>query len=56
MLVEGTSFNEHSVLSELSGVADSITGETFEVLREMSPQLDPAFGHGINANENGLEN
>ena len=32
------------MLSELSGVADSITGETFEVLREMSPQLDTAWG------------
>ena len=33
VLVEGTWFNEHGVLSELSGVADSVTGETFEVLR-----------------------
>ena len=36
LLVEGTWFNEHGVLSELSGVADSVTGETFEVLWEMS--------------------
>ena len=43
MLVEGTWFNEHGVLSELSGVADSVTGETFEVLRGMSPQLDAAW-------------
>ena len=32
VLVEDTWFNEHGVLSELSGVADSVTGETFEVL------------------------
>ena len=33
VLVEGTWFNEQGVLSELSGVADSVTGESFEVLR-----------------------
>ena len=43
VLVESTWFNEHSVLSELSGVADSVTGETFEVLGGMSPQLDAAW-------------
>ena len=37
-------FNEDSVLTELSGVVDSVTGETFEILREMSPQLDAAWG------------
>ena len=42
--VEGTWFNEHGVLSELSGVADSVTGESFEVLRGVSPQLDAAWG------------
>ena len=44
LLVEGTWFNEDSVLTELSGVVDSVTGETFEILREMSPQLDAAWG------------
>ena len=44
VLVEGTWFNEDTVLTALSGVADSITGETVEVLREMSPQLDTAWG------------
>ena len=44
MLVEGKWFNEHGVLSELSGVADSITGDTFEVLWGMSPPLDAAWG------------
>ena len=33
MLVEGTWFDEQGVLSELSGVADSVAGESFEVLR-----------------------
>ena len=31
------------MLSELSGVANSVTGESFEVLRGMSPQLDAAW-------------
>ena len=44
VLVEGTWFKENSVLTELSGVVDSVTGETFEILREMSPQLDAAWG------------
>ena len=44
VLVEGTWFNEDGVLTELSGVVDSVTGETFEILREMSPQLDAAWG------------
>ena len=39
VLVEVTWFDEQGVLSELSGVADSVTGESFEVLRGMSPQL-----------------
>ena len=43
VLVEGTWFDEQGVLSELSGVADSVTGESFEVLREVSPQLDAAW-------------
>ena len=29
VLVDGTWFNEDSVLTELSGVVDSVTGETF---------------------------
>ena len=44
MSVEGSRFNENSVLTELSGAVDSVSGETFEILREMSPQLDPAWG------------
>ena len=44
MLVEGTWFDEQGVLSELSGVVDSVTGESFEVLRGVSPQLDAAWG------------
>ena len=43
MLVEGSWFNEQGVLSELSGFADSVTGESFELLRGMSPQLDAAW-------------
>ena len=44
MPVEGTWFDEQGVLSELSGVADSVTGESFEVLQGVSPQLDAARG------------
>ena len=44
VLVEGTWFNEQRVLSELSGIVDSVTGESFEVLRGVSPQLDTAWG------------
>ena len=44
VLVEGTWFDEQGVLSELSGVADSVTGESFEVLGEVSPQLYAAWG------------
>ena len=44
VLVEGTWFNEQGVLSELSGVTDSVTGESFEVLQGVSPQLDAAWG------------
>ena len=43
VLAEGTWFNEHGVLSELSSVVDSVTGETLEVLRVMSPQLEAAW-------------
>ena len=32
------------MLTELSGAVDSVSGETFEILREMSPQLDAAWG------------
>ena len=53
MLVEGAWFNEQGVLSELSGVADSVTGETFEVLRVVSP-AGRSVGHGFNANEDCL--
>ena len=31
-------------LSELSGIVDSVTGESFERLRGVSPQLDTAWG------------
>ena len=34
VLVEGAWFNEHGVLSELSGVADSVTGETLKCFGE----------------------
>ena len=44
VLVEGTWFNEQRVLSELSRTADSVTGESFEVLRGVSPQLDTTWG------------
>ena len=44
VLVAGTWFNEQRVLSELPGIVDSVTGESFEVLRGVSPQLDTAWG------------
>ena len=44
VLVEGTRFDEQGVLSVLSGVTDSVTGESFEVLRGVSPRLDAAWG------------
>ena len=44
VLVEGTWFNEQRVLSELCSIVDSVTGESFEVLRGVSPQLDTAWG------------
>ena len=44
VLVEDTWFDEKGVLSELSGIADSVTGESFEVLRGVSEQMDAACG------------
>ena len=32
------------MLSELCSIVDSVTGESFEVLRGVSPQLDTAWG------------
>ena len=40
--MDGAWFDEQGVLSEQSGVADSVTGESFEVLRGVSSQLDAA--------------
>ena len=55
VLVEGTWFDEQGVLSELSGIADSVTGESFEVLRRVSPQLDAAWGTASARMKMGLE-
>ena len=51
VLVEDTWIDEQGVLSELSGIVDSVTGESFEVLRGVSPQLDTAWGVMTTARE-----
>ena len=48
-MVEGTWFDELGALSELSGVTDDVTGESFELL----PGAGRGSEHDFSTSENG---